>query len=86
MSSRRAMLGVVVLSALFFALGHVFVLSLSPLQLKYNVIQLVTATALGIFYAISYLKTGSILAAVVCHNYSDFIVRLGMYLVLGWMN
>jgi membrane protease YdiL (CAAX protease family) len=83
--SRRAVVGVVVLSSLFFALGHVFVLSLSPLQLKYDVLQLVTATVLGVFYAISYLKTGSILAAVVCHNYSDFIVRVGMYLVLGWI-
>ena len=84
-NSHRTVVGVVVLSALFFALGHVFVLSLSPLQLKYDVTQLITATALGVFYALSYLKTGSILAAVVCHNYSDFIVRLGMYLVLGWI-
>jgi hypothetical protein len=39
--------------------------------------QLITAMALGLFYALNYLKTDCVLAAVVCHNYSDFIMRLG---------
>ena len=82
-STRSVSLVLVCISALLFSAGHVFVLSFYPLQLKYDVVQLITAFVLGLFYAITYLKTKSILAAIVCHNYSDFVVRLGAYLLLS---
>jgi len=75
----------IIISSLLFALAHVFVLSFVPLQLKYSVLQVVTSFVLGMVYAYSYLHTKSILAAVVCHNYTDFVVRFGAYLLLGFV-
>lgn len=75
----------IVVSSLLFALAHVFVLAFIPLQLKYSVLQVATSFALGLVYAYSYLHTKSILAAVVCHNYTDFVVRFGAYLLLSFV-
>ena len=75
--ANRLQRGLLILtSALLFSIGHIYVHSLQPFVISYNSLQLATAFALGLFYAYSYLKTRSILSAVVCHNYSDFIVRL----------
>ncbi len=81
--TRAAKLFLIVVSSLLFALAHVFVLSFVPLQLKYSVLQVATSFVLGMVYAYSYLHTKSIVAAVVCHNYTDFVVRFGAYVLLG---
>ncbi len=82
-SSRSSKVVLVLVSSLLFMAGHVFVLSFSPLQLKYDVMQLATSFLLGIVYACSYLHTKSLAAPIVCHNYSDLVVRIGAYLLLG---
>ena len=69
------------ISSAFFAYGHIYITSWAPFQVSLNVLQLVAAFALGIFYANTYIRTKSILPAVVCHNYSDFISRLGSYIL-----
>ncbi|WP_339287502.1 CPBP family intramembrane glutamic endopeptidase [Paenibacillus sp. FSL E2-0201] len=70
----------VFLSSFYFMLGHIFI-NWSPFYLKYDVIQLITAFILGIYYTVTYLKTKSILASIVCHSYSDFIIYLMGYLL-----
>lgn len=72
---------IIIISAICFAYGHIFIVSWAPFKINYDVIQLFTAFALGIFYAITYIRTKSILVAVICHNYSDFIARLGLYVI-----
>ncbi len=76
----KAIHTIILLSAVYFMLGHIHI-GWSPLSLRYDVIQLITAFVLGIFYAVTYLRTRSILAAVVCHSYSDFVIFLMGYLV-----
>jgi len=83
--TRATKLFLIVVSSLLFALAHVFVLSFVPLQLKYSVLQVATSFVLGMVYAYSYLHTKSILAAVVCHNYTDFVVRFGAYVLLSFV-
>lgn len=83
--TRAAKLFLIVVSSLLFALAHVFVLSFVPLQLKYSVLQVATSFVLGMVYAYSYLHTKSIVAAVVCHNYTDFVVRFGAYVLLSFV-
>lgn len=73
----------IIVSSFLFSSAHVFVLSFFPLQLKYDMFQLVIAFILGLYYSFSYLYTKSILSAVVCHNYSDLIVRVGTYLIFS---
>lgn len=73
----------IVVSSILFMAGHVFVLSFAPLQLKYDVLQLVISFSLGVFYAFSYLYTKSLVVPIVCHNYTDLVVRAGSYLLLG---
>lgn len=75
-------INIIILSAICFTFGHIFIVSWIPFTANYNIMQLVASFALGIFYAISYIKPRSILTAIVCHNYSDFIARLGGYILL----
>lgn len=68
----------IILSGVLFALGHVFV-SWSPFYLSYDVLQMLTAFILGLFYAFAYIHTKSILVPVVTHNYSDLVHRLATF-------
>lgn len=78
---KKTLAAVVLLSALIFSYGHIFILSWSPFTATYDPVQLLTAFVLGIFFAVTYIRTKSILTAVVCHSYSDLIYRLGNYVV-----
>jgi len=80
LSDRNTRLGIILISALCFAYGHIYIVSWVPFEITYTATQLLAAFGLGIFYAVTYIRTKSILAAVICHNYSDFIYRLGYYL------
>lgn len=75
------MIWIVFISAICFSYGHIYISSWIPFKITYNVLQLFSAFVLGIFYAITYIKTKSILTAVVCHGYSDLVVRLGNYIL-----
>lgn len=85
LSDRSTMIWVVLISAACFSYGHIYIVSWSPFTVTYNAIQLFTALVLGIFYAVTYIRTKSILTAVVCHNYSDFIYRLGNYILFYFL-
>ncbi len=85
LSDKNTRIWIVIISAICFTYGHIYIVSWAPFRINYSVIQLFTAFALGIFYAITYIKTKSILAAVVCHNYSDFIYKLGSYMIFYLM-
>lgn len=78
-------IGIILISAICFAYGHIYIVSWAPFSVNYNVIQLVTSLGLGVFYAITYIKTKSILTAIVCHNYSDLVVRAGSYILFFWL-
>ncbi|ABX43582.1 CPBP family intramembrane glutamic endopeptidase [Lachnoclostridium phytofermentans] len=78
---KKTRIGVVLLSSLCFVYGHIYVISWYPLAMSYSWNQLILAFALGIFYAYTYIKTESIYAAIVCHNYSDFVYIILSYII-----
>ncbi|WP_238322750.1 CPBP family intramembrane glutamic endopeptidase [Gorillibacterium massiliense] len=71
----------ILLSSIFFSIGHIFI-SWAPFSLHYDPLQLALAFGLGIIYSIMYLRTKSILAPVVCHNFSDLFYRLAIRFIL----
>ena len=66
-------------ATLLFMLGHVdfdfHTLTISHLDLG----QQFMAMCLGLFYAVTYQRTGSLLAPVLMHNYSNFAATAGLY-------
>lgn len=79
--NRKTRVWIVLISALLFVYGHIYVVSWSPFNVQYNGLTLLTALVLGFFYAVIYLRTKSIVIPMICHNYSDFIYRAGVYLL-----
>ena len=77
---RKTAVWLVVISSLLFTVSHIYI-SWSPFFLQYNVVQLVLAFVLGVFYSTVYLATGSILAPILCHGYTDFVYRLAVLLL-----
>ena len=68
--SSKQVLGVVLLSALSFGLAHLGNLTHQPLNA--TLFQVYYATAIGIFYAAIYLRTGSLWWTIVLHCLIDF--------------
>ena len=73
------------LAALIFTYAHISY-TIFPLKFYFNTGQLIAAFGLGIFYAIVFYKTKSLLGSVLCHNISDgigFIIvwLLGMFML-----
>ena len=68
--SSKQVLGVVLLSALSFGLAHLVNLTHQPLNA--TLFQVYYATAIGIFYAAIYLRTGSLWWTIVLHCLIDF--------------
>lgn len=68
--SSKQVLGVVLLSALSFGLAHLGNLTHQPLNS--TLFQVYYATAIGIFYAAIYLRTGSLWWTIVLHCLIDF--------------
>lgn len=79
--NRKTRVWIVLISALLFVYGHIYVVSWLPFNVQYNGLTLLTALVLGFFYAVIYLRTKSIAIPMICHNYSDFIYRAGVYLL-----
>lgn len=79
--NRKTRVWIVLISALLFVYGHIYIVSWSPFTVQYNGMTLLAALVLGIFYAVIYLRTKSIAIPIICHNYSDFIYRAGVYLL-----
>lgn len=72
-----------IVAALVFTLAHVG-FRIAPFEVYHLVpLQLVQALVLGLFYSWAYHRTGSLLAPIVAHNFSDGVLWLGEYLLVG---
>lgn len=59
------------IAAILFSYAHIGY-SIYPFHIySINPMQLIVAFALGIFYAITFEKTGSLLCPILCHSASD---------------
>lgn len=81
--SKASKFGLVVLSSAYFAIAHIY-FSLDPFQLTHiDYLQIVTALGCGSFYAIFYLKTKSLLAPFLAHNFSNTSATILGYIIAG---
>jgi membrane protease YdiL (CAAX protease family) len=75
--------GIIVLSSVYFAIAHIY-FSLNPFQVTHiDYLQIVTALGCGSFYAIFYLKTRSLLAPFLAHNFANTSTSLVGYIISG---
>lgn len=70
-----------IITALIFAFAHIEI-NFTPFAINYNILQVIVAFVLGIFYGIAYDRTKSLLAPIVSHNYANFIMYLVGYLTI----
>ncbi len=71
--------GAGVVAAVLFAVAHIN-WSLSPFALTYDAFQLVYAFVLGIAYAQTYERTGSVLYPMIMHSMANVLMVGGGYL------
>lgn len=69
-----------ILAAFIFTYAHISY-TIFPLKFYFNTGQLVAAFGLGIFYAIIFYKTKSLLGSILCHNISDGLGFIIVYLL-----
>ena len=75
--------GIVVVSSGYFAVAHIY-FTLSPLQLTHiDPVQIAMALGCGAFYAVVFLKTKSLLAPFLSHNFANVTSTLVGYLISG---
>ena len=75
--------GIVALSSGYFAIAHIY-FTLSPLQLTHiDPVQIAMALGCGAFYAVVFLKTKSLLAPFLSHNFANITSTLVSYLIAG---
>jgi len=67
------------LAALIFTYAHISY-TIFPFKIYFNTGQLIAAFGLGIFYAVVFYKTKSLLGSVLCHNISD-----GVGFIIVWL-
>ncbi len=73
--------GIVVVSSGYFAIAHIY-FTLSPWQLTHiDPVQIAMALGCGAFYAVVYLKTKSLLAPFLSHNFANVTSTLVGYLI-----
>ena len=64
--------------------AHIY-FTLAPFQLTHlDPLQLAIAFGCGVFYAAAYLKTKSLLAPFLAHNFSNTTSTICGYLISGW--
>ena len=77
--SRGSRLGVMLLSAVFFAAAHIY-FTVAPWRLIHiDGVQLALAFGCGLFYAFAFLRTGSLLAPILAHNFANMTSTLCGY-------
>ncbi len=75
--------GIVAVSSGYFAVAHIY-FTLSPLQLTHlDPVQIAMALGCGAFYAVVFLKTKSLLAPFLSHNFANVTSTLVGYLISG---
>lgn len=70
-----------IITALIFTFAHMEI-NFTPFAINYNILQVIMAFVLGIFYGIAYDRTKSLLAPIVTHNYANFIMYFVGYLTI----
>lgn len=70
-----------IMAALIYAFAHVEI-NFSPFTMNYNILQVIAAVVLGIFFGMAYDRTKSLLAPIVTHNYANFIMYFVGYLTV----
>lgn len=79
--SRSSKMGVVIISSLYFATAHIY-FSLEPFRLMHlDYLQLAVALGCGAFYAVAFLKTKSLLAPFLAHNFSNTTSTIFGYII-----
>lgn len=74
-------LGVILLSSIYFATAHIY-FTLSPFRMTHiDFLQIAVALGCGAFYATAYLKTRSLLAPFLAHNFANTTATLAGYLI-----
>lgn len=74
-------MGIVFMSSLYFATAHIY-FTLSPFHLIHiDYLQLVTGFGCGAFYAVVYLKTKSLLAPFLAHNFANTSTTICGYII-----
>ena len=68
-----------IIAALIFTFAHIEI-NFNPFAINYNLLQVVMAFILGIFYSIAYDRTRSLLAPILTHNFANFIMYFVGYL------
>ncbi|MCA9941902.1 MAG: CPBP family intramembrane metalloprotease [Ardenticatenaceae bacterium] len=75
--------GLIALSSAYFAIAHIY-FTLAPFRLTHiDYLQIVTAVCCGAFYAIVYLKTNSLLAPFLAHNFANTSATIAGYIISG---
>lgn len=75
--------GIAAVSSGYFAVAHIY-FTLSPLQLTHiDPVQIAMALGCGAFYAVVFLKTKSLLAPFLSHNFANVTSTLVGYLISG---
>ena len=74
-------MGIIFISSLYFATAHIY-FTLSPFRLTHiDCLQLVTGFCCGAFYAVVYLKTKSLLAPFLAHNFANTSATVCGYII-----
>ena len=80
-NNKAGRIGVIVLSSMYFAIAHVY-FTIAPFRITHvDYLQLGMAIGCGIFYAIAFLKTRSLLAPFLAHNFSNTTSTLCGYVI-----
>ena len=75
--------GIVALSSGYFAIAHIY-FTLSPFHVTHiDPVQIAMALGCGAFYAVVFLKTKSLLASFLSHNFANVTSTLVGYLISG---
>lgn len=67
-----------IVATVLFMLAHVS-FTFSPFAIQYSLYQQFLALGLGLYYAIVFHRTGSLLAPIIAHGYSNGILYLFLY-------
>jgi membrane protease YdiL (CAAX protease family) len=81
--NKASKFGIIALSSAYFAIAHIY-FTLTPFQITHiDYLQLVTAVGCGAYYAVFYLKTESLLAPFLAHNFSNTSATICGYIISG---
>jgi membrane protease YdiL (CAAX protease family) len=79
--NKAGRIGVILLSSIYFATAHIY-FTIAPFRITHiDYLQLGMAMGCGVFYAIAFLKTRSLVAPFLAHNFSNTTSTICGYLI-----